>query len=288
MTRFFKLSGGGNDFVALAEPPPGALSKHRIRRWCRRGLSIGADGLLAIDRKVEGGIRLRHFNPDGSPATLCLNGGRCAARLAFHLGWATGTIRLATDAGPIKAQDAGKMGIRLQLASPKASPRAVSLALGDQTYDGWWTRVGVPHLVFLWEAGLESAPVAKLGEKLVHHPALEAGGANVNFISCPESGRLEIRTYERGVYAETLACGTGVLSASFVLLAAGKTHLPLTALTAGGFELRVDGEWDGDQLQSWSLAGDARLIAEGNLFPGAEELPPPPVWTGGAVKASAI
>ena len=288
MIPFWKLSGGGNDFIALAEPPAEALSEQRIRRWCRRGLSVGADGVFTIHRQGGDGVRMRHFNPDGGRAALCLNGTRCAARLAFHLGWATGRTRLLTDAGAVEAEDCPARGVRLQLPPPADPPRAVALGAGGRTYEGWWIRVGVPHLVFLWEEGLAQAPVAEVGRQLVHHPQLDREGANVNFVFLPRAGSLEIRTYERGVYGETLACGTGVLSSAFVLASAGRTSFPLEVLTAGGFVLRVGGRWSAGHLESWTLAGDARLVAEGNLTPGAEELPSAPAWTAGPLKITAI
>lgn len=289
MTRFFKLSGGGNDFIALAEPegeiPADAPSKARIRSWCRRGLSLGADGVFTLHRRPEGGIRMHHFNPDGGRAGLCLNGTRCAARLAFHLGWASHRAVLMTDAGPVEAMEEppgeGSAEIRLELAVPESPPRRLRLEAEGESYHAWWVRVGVPHLVLEWPAGLAGAPVEAVGKLLVHHPEVEPEGANVNFVTCPEPGRLEIRTYERGVYAETLACGSGVLASAWALFSTGAAEPPLEVRTAGGFLLRVGGEGSEGRLRSWFLSGDARLIAEGSLHPGAEELPDPPRWSAG-------
>lgn len=285
MTRFWKLSGGGNDFIALAEPADGGFSEDQIRNWCRRGLSLGADGLFTLHRQPDGKIRMQHFNPDGGRASLCLNGTRCAARLAFHLGWSSGRTVLLTDAGPVEAlEEAAEQdgGIRLELAPPETPPRALDLPVAGQTFSAWWTKVGVPHLVLPWAEGLEGAPVEALGKLLVHHPELGPEGANVNFLFCTDPGHLEVRTYERGVVAETLACGSGVLAAAWVTLATGEASLPLEVQTAGGCVLRVEGTREAGRLQRWSLAGDARLVAEGTLHAGAEELPPPPRWTAGA------
>ena len=288
MTPFWKLSGGGNDFVALAEPNPDTLTPERVRKWCRRGLSVGADGVFVLRREAPGRIRMDHFNPDGRAASLCLNGTRCAARLALHLGWASEEAQLVTGAGIVQARDAGNDGIHLELAPPDSPPQPMTLKVAGQTHDGWWTKVGVPHLVLFRQEGLAEAPVETLGQELVHHPDLGPEGANINFVSTPSSSRLEIRTYERGVNGETLACGTGVLSSTLVALSEGLVKLPLKVLTAGGFELQVQGEMDGHHVRSWSLTGDARLIAEGSIHPGAEELPEAPRWTQGRVTAPAL
>lgn len=288
MTQFWKLSGGGNDFIALAEPPGASVSRKRIESWCKRGLSVGADGLFTLSREPDGRVRMAHFNPDGGRASLCLNGTRCAARLAFHLGWASAETKLITDAGEVGASDAEDAGIRLELPPPDSPPKEVSLKVGTKVYQGWWTKVGVPHLVLFLDEGVSRAPVDEVGRDLVHHPELGAEGANINFVYVPNAGKLEIRTYERGVNGETLACGTGVLSSCFGALSTGRAVLPMRALTAGGFELLVEGKMNGGRLDSWSLTGDARLIAEGRIHPGAEELPASPAWTGGTLATPAF
>ena len=121
MTRFYKLSGGGNDFVALAEPESEPSSRD-IRTWCRRGVSIGADGLFVLTRG-DGHVRMVHYNSDGGRASLCVNGTRCAARLAFELGWSEGTTRIETDAGPFDARDVESDQIELRIPAPAAPIR---------------------------------------------------------------------------------------------------------------------------------------------------------------------
>jgi len=129
--------------------------------------------------------------------------------------------------------------------------------------------------VLPWGEGLATAPVRALGAELRHHPVFGAAGTNVNFVRFPEPQRMEIRTYERGVEDETLSCGTGVLASAAVGLATAGVRLPLRVATQGGFELEVDGE---PASGSWSLAGDARVVAAGELYPGALASPAPPAW----------
>jgi len=271
MTGFFKVSGGGNDFLALAEPeetPP----PERIRAWCRRGVSLGADGLFVL-RRTPAGTAMDYFNADGYPADLCLNGTRCAAQLAFHLGWAKGAVDVQTGAGKVAARRLDEQRVRLDLPAPE-TPQPLTVEAGGIGRAGYRLRVGVPHFVLLWEE-LERAPVRELGAVLRRHSAFAPEGTNVNFVRFPARHRMEIRTFERGVEDETLACGTGVLAGAAMGLAAGRLGLPVRVLTRGGFELEVDAD---PASGRWSLGGDARVIAEGALLPPAAVEPVPPAW----------
>jgi diaminopimelate epimerase len=280
MTRFYKLSGSGNDFLALAEPWENP-SAERIRAWCRRGVSIGADGLFVLRRAADGeatGATMDYFNADGLPADLCLNGTRCAAQLAFHLGWAENTqrtLRLRTGAGSVVARRLDDGRTAVELPAPPEPPQPLTVDLGGIATEGWRIVVGVPHFVLLWPEGLETAPVRELGARIRRHPVFGDPGTNVNFVRFPAPGRMEIRTYERGVEDETLSCGTGCLAGAAVGLQLGVARLPLTVETQGGFALTVDGD---PEAGSWFLSGDARVVAEGEILPGAAVAPAPPAW----------
>ncbi|HET9213089.1 MAG TPA: diaminopimelate epimerase [Thermoanaerobaculia bacterium] len=272
MTRVYKLSGSGNDFLALAEPAqtPGP---EMIRAWCRRGVSLGGDGLFVL-RREEGGVAMEYFNADGHPADLCLNGTRCAAQLAFHLAWAQGVVRLRTGAGEVHARRIDESRVAVELPIPAEPPRELTVEAGGSSWTGYRLLVGVPHFVLLWPEGLETAPVRELGRLLRHHPAFGPPGTNVNFVRFPSQERMEIRTYERGVEDETLSCGTGVLASSAVGVFLDRARFPLRVTTQGGFELEV-ADLPGWR---WSLAGDARVVAEGELLAGALAGPAPPPW----------
>ncbi len=283
-TQFFVVSGSGNDFLALAEPEetPGA---EQIRAWCRRGVSLGADGLFVLRRR-DGGVVMDYFNADGLPADLCLNGTRCAARLAFHLGWADGRVTIETPAGAFAARAVAEGLVAIELPPP-GEPRELTVEAGGERHRGWAVMVGVPHFVLVWPQGLGEAPVEALGSPLRRHAQFAPAGTNVNFVRFPAAGagqasRMEIRTYERGVEAETLSCGTGVLAGAATGLALGLASLPLAVLTAGGFELEVDAaprERPFAAAARWTLSGDARVLARGELTPEAERSPAPPVWS---------
>ena len=271
MTSFFKVSGSGNDFLALAEPastPP----PERIRAWCRRGISLGADGLFVLRRPEgveEGEVAMDYFNSDGHPAALCLNGTRCAAQLAFHLGWAAEELRIGTGAGRFTARFLDETRVSVEVPAPE-TPREAAPEVDGITRAGMFIRVGVPHFVLVWPESLEGAPVLTLGAALRRHPVFGEEGANVNFVRFPGEDRMEIRTFERGVEDETLSCGTGILAGAAVGLALGRAGLPLRPLrvfTRGGFELGVETDPSGDR---WFLTGDARIVAQGVLLPGAD------------------
>lgn len=278
MIPFYKVSGAGNDFLALVETEP--PKPEQVRAWCRRGLSIGADGLFVLTRARAGIARMTHFNADGGEAALCVNGTRCAARLAFELGWAAedGALTVETGAGPLRAHRRGATEIALEVPVPSRPASMRELEVDGRTIAGYSVLVGVPHFVVEWPEGVGAAPVATLGPRLRRHADLGPAGANVDFVHRPEPGRLEIRSFERGVEGETLACGSGVLAAVAAGLASGRTRLPVRAATRGGFVLAVEGEVGGGRPRSWSLAGDARILAEGRLRPEAEAFPEPPAW----------
>jgi diaminopimelate epimerase len=275
MTSFHKVSGSGNDFLALAEPSQ-TPDPETIRAWCRRGVSLGADGLFVL-RRTAGGAAMDYFNADGLPADLCLNGTRCAAQLAFHLGWAEGTVEMRTAAGIFSARRLDDSRIAVDLPVPAEEPRELTIDAAGAPRAGYRLLVGVPHFVLPWPAELAGVPVRELGREIRRHPVFGAPGTNVSFVRFPAHDRMEIRTYERGVEDETLSCGTGVLAGAAVGLATGRAQLPLHVMTQGGFELEVAGDL---QAGRWSLAGDARVVAAGEMLAGALASPSPPPWAG--------
>ena len=279
--RFFKMSGGGNDFIAVVEPD--FLTQDRIDALCARGLSVGADGafsLAPVEEATAPSVRMDYFNADGSRAGLCVNGTRCAGLLAFHLGWAEDRVVILTDAGEIEADRRGEFEVALKLPVPSRPIEPVTVKIGGEEVSGWFIDTGVPHFVVEWTETLGMAPVVTLGEDLRQAPEFAPAGTNVDFVRFVASDQAEVRSYERGVESETLACGTGVLAAAAVGVYLGRAALPFKALTSGGFELEVAGEVDADRsIAEWTLAGDTRLVGEGVLSPGALVIPQPPLWS---------
>lgn len=274
---FFKLSGAGNDFIALIEPeqdPP----EEEIRAICARALSLGADGFLVLKRLPEGGIDLGYWNSDGGRCDFCLNGSRCAVQLAASAGLVDPNefFRLKTDAGLLQGRCRGEHEAELRLPEGFAGePRTRFLEVGGQSYAGFQVLVGVPHFVLPWEQNLATVPIAELGARLRHHQDLGPGGANVNFVRWLSPEAYEIRTFERGIEGETLACGSGVVASFRVGRQLGVLGPSAKALTSGGFHLELKDLGEG----IFEIAGDARLIARGEWLPGAMQLPEPARWS---------
>ncbi|MEE2776159.1 MAG: diaminopimelate epimerase [Acidobacteriota bacterium] len=269
MTPFFRLSGAGNDFIALAEPQS-LPSADQIRSWCRRGVGLGADGLLIVrrcaDKRQAPTLGLEYFNADGGPADLCLNGARCAARLADHLGWTHGSCTLDTAAGLLGATADVANDYVVEAPLPSTATPLV-LNVDGHSYEGWSVTVGVPHFVVFTHV-MPGDEFPDLAGALRHHPDLGPAGGNVDFaVHAP--GAFGIRSFERGVEAETLACGTGALAVAAAALEGHQTGLPMSLVTRSGFTLEVLGTVGSEGIDSWSLKGDARIVAAGHILPDA-------------------
>ena len=286
MADLYRTSGAGNDFLALVEPsaPP---APETIRAWCARGVSLGADGAFTIRRAPDGEgagdgaptIAMVYWNADGGEAALCVNATRCAAQLAFHLGWAERQVIVRTGAGPFAATRVSTDEIALEMAPPNENARPITLDVAGRELAVWSMTVGVPHAIVPWEDDLANCPVAELGPPVRRHRQF-AAGANANFVRFAGPHDLDIRTWERGVEGETLACGSGVLATVAAGVSEGRLQLPVRARTKGGFVLTVDGETadDGRRIARWTMAGDARVLARLETFPAAEQALPAPAW----------
>jgi diaminopimelate epimerase len=250
---FWKMSGSGNDFI-LVDNRRGAVPAGEgaalARRLCARGFSVGADGLILVERSREADFAWRFYNADGSEAAMCGNGGRCAARFAFLRKIAPAHMRFLTGAGIIRAEVRGDR---------------VPVQIGGSPVAAGFIVVGVPHAVLHAEA-LESVPVAEWGRPLRHDAAFGPAGANVNFYRVEGPRALRVRTYERGVEGETHACGTGSVATALVAAAAGLVRSPVTVRTSGGEKLRVYFRRRGGRFAEVFLEGGADVVYEGRMW----------------------
>jgi diaminopimelate epimerase len=251
-----KMSGAGNDFVVLDAAAAASVQDLRawVRRVCRRGLSVGADGVLVVSPE-DGAVRVRFYNPDGGEA-FCGNGSRCAARFAVLRGLAGRSLRLRTAAGEVAAEVIGDR-VRLRLPAPRDLGPWEGRA-GGEPLAGRRIVAGVPHLVLEVE-DVAAAPLERWGPALAHAPEFGAHGTNVDVVSARAEGGLSIRTWERGVEGETLACGSGAVAAG-LFAAIGGRGSDLTLVPASGIPLRVQAGPDAAFLE-----GDARVVFEGTL-----------------------
>ncbi len=223
--RLLKMHGSGNDFLLGIGTWCQRLSLDPalVARLCHRRLGIGADGTLAIRTIGTHRLEVVYRNGDGGRAALCANGLRCAARAAVELLGLPSRLELVTDVGKVAAHVDGAL-VSVELAPPSVVPTARRLTVGDLTWEGWFTVVGVPHLLVTIPAGLAALDLAALAPPLRRHPELGPDGANVSFVEATAADRLSIRSWERGVEGETLSCGTGVVAAALVHLAGGDVH----------------------------------------------------------------
>lgn len=233
---FWKMSGAGNDFVLLEGLPKGRTGAALARKLCDRRFGVGADGLLILSRRGAA-IRLDYWNADGS-AAFCGNGSRCAAVWAAARGWAKGrAFELATNRGPLAARLTGKGRAEVSMPAPRNLRLGRNLAVAGRVVHAHSVDTGVPHaVIFVPDAA--KVDVEATGRLIRRHKAFGRAGANVNFVQMREQD-LIVRTYERGVEAETLACGTGVVASAFVARVLGFGRAPVKVVVRGGAQLCV-------------------------------------------------
>ena len=264
---FAKMAGGGNDFVVIDNRQGRVADAGELtRRICTPHLSVGADGLILIEHSPRATFRMRYFNQDGGLADFCANGTRCAARFAFVNVIAPKRMTIETDAGVVGAEVEGG-AVTLTLPSPRSFQPERPLRVGDRIMHGSFLLVGVPHYVIFVRDELWSHDIVPLGRALRTHRELAPAGANVNFVSIVDGHSIEVRTYERGVEAETLSCGSGVVASVSTAALWGKVTSPVAVLTRSGITLEVSFALDGGELSDVRLKGDARLIYRATMTP---------------------
>jgi diaminopimelate epimerase len=265
---FSKMAGGGNDFVIIDNR--GALvgdAAPLTRRICTPHLSVGADGLILIENSARATFRMRYLNADGSPADFCANGTRCAARFAYVNVIAPKRMTIETGAGVIGAEVSDHGHVTLSLPSPHTFVPNRPLDVNGTVIHGSSIVVGVPHYVIFLRDDLWSQDIVPLGRLLRMHAGLQPAGANINFVVVRDPGNIEVRTYERGVEAETLSCGSGVVASSVTSALFAKTTSPVKVLTRSGITLEVSFALDGSVPRDVQLRGDARIVYRAAMTP---------------------
>jgi diaminopimelate epimerase len=264
---FYKMHGGGNDFVLLDHRErliPEAEQPGFARRVCARQMGVGADGLILIENSAQADFKWRFFNADGSEPEMCGNGGRCAARFAVLQGIAPPALSFETLAGLIRAEVKGRR-VKLAMAGVGDLKLHQQIPLDDGNVTGHFVRVGVPHLVVPVD-DLEAAPVTERGRLIRFHEMFQPAGTNVNFGRFLGPKDIAIRTYERGVEDETLACGTGAVAAALIAARLGKAFSPVTVHTRGGEALTVYFQAQAEAFSEIYLEGDAAVVYQGELW----------------------
>ncbi|MDI6753080.1 MAG: diaminopimelate epimerase [Thermodesulfobacteriota bacterium] len=266
-TPFFKMSGSGNDFI-LIDNRQGILDADRlgdfVRRVCARKVSVGADGLILVESSNRVNFRWRFFNSDGSEAEMCGNGGRCAARFAVIKGIAPSRLSFETLAGIIEAEVNGRQ-VKLQMVQPTGLKLNLDVPIDGQNHQLYFINTGVPHAIKMVEDAAAVA-VKDLGRKIRFHAQFQPAGTNANFVQPVNRKHLKVRTYERGVEDETLACGTGAVASALIAAAKGLVDSPVMVETTGGEILNIYFQSKGDGYERVFLEGDTKVVYEGSLW----------------------
>lgn len=260
---FSKLNGSGNDFL-LVDNRKGVMDGFDlplfVRKVCDRSRSVGADGMIFLEPSRRADFRWRFFNADGSTAEMCGNGGRCAARYAAERGIAPPRLSFETIAGRIRAEVAGRR-VKLQMTKPTGLAVNRTLTLRGKRYTYSFLDTGVPHAV-LFVADLEEVDLPGIGRGIRFHRAFAPRGTNVNF-ALVDGGKVHLRTYERGVEGETMACGTGAVAAAILAAVRGEARPPVTVRTRGGETLTIHFDGDRKDFGDVFLEGDTSWSCDG-------------------------
>ena len=262
-----KMSGAGNDFIVIDHRSrfiPELYQPQFAQLVCRRSFSAGADGLILIEESDNDDFSWRFYNRDGSIAEMCGNGARCAARFAWRHHIAGRTMRFSTLAGTIHAELIGEQEhVKIGMTDPFDYQDSILIDVDEVKRELFFINTGVPHAVLFVDS--DQAPIEQWGRLIRYHEQFEPAGTNVNFVKILDDKQLLVRTYERGVEAETMACGTGVVAAAIVTARLGLGESPVDVTTTGGEQLTVQFMIDKEAVTEVTLQGAARIIYEGKL-----------------------
>jgi diaminopimelate epimerase len=265
MLRFTKMNGAGNDFVLLDNRGGTIqLSREQIARICDRHRGVGADGILLLEKPGNGAeFRMRYYNADGGEAEMCGNGARCFARFANKVAGAAGQISFETPAGVIGAELHGEL-VTLQMSEPKDLRLNIPVPESGDYDVLHFINSGVPHVVAPVPR-IDEVDVRRDGARIRRDEAFAPKGTNVNFLEKRGPNSIAIRTYERGVEDETLACGTGVVASALIFSETENVEGPISVMVRGGSELSVNFKKDGRIFRGVTLTGPAEFVFEGTI-----------------------
>ncbi len=264
--EFWKMNGSGNDFIlidnrdgSVAEEEMGLL----VKRTCRRRESVGADGLIFVTGSDRFDFAWRYFNADGGEVEMCGNGSRCVARFAYLKGIAKSKMTFETLAGPVSAEVMGRV-VKVLMPEPSSPKKDIDLPheVGWLSVD--FINTGVPHVV-VQVNDLSGHPVFEQGRSIRYHNMFSPEGTNADFMKVLGPHRVEIRTYERGVEDETLACGTGAIASVLIASVRDMVSSPVSVKTKGGEELKIHFYKQNDAFTQVWLEGSTSIVYQAQL-----------------------
>lgn len=263
---FSKMNGAGNDFVVFDNRElKWNLSQDQIAHLCHRQFGVGADGMLIVEPATQpADFRMRYYNADGGEAEMCGNGARCFARYVRPMkGEQAAAVNFQTQAGLIQAEFRGE-DIAIELTSPQGLKVGETVNLKEITLTVHSLNTGVPHAVIFVE-DLETTPIVEWGRELRYHTHFAPKGTNVNFVQVLGKNEIRVRTYERGVEGETLACGTGVTASAVLAHLVHGVEKPVRIKVQSGDWLGVDFEKSGEKISKVKLQGPAVVVFQGEI-----------------------
>jgi diaminopimelate epimerase len=268
--NFYKMSGSGNDFIIIDNRnnivDESDLSNF-IVNVCRRKMSVGADGVILVENTGNADFKWRFFNSDGSVAEMCGNGARCVARFAYLNNIAGSNMSFETLAGLVKAEVIEER-VKVKMTDPFDFETDVTIELKNGLTSIYSINTGVPHVVMV-KNSIDDIDIVKIGREIRYHDRFSPAGTNVNFVCHIKDNTIAIRTYERGVEDETLACGTGAAASAIVMAHKMKLDAPLSVLTRSGEYLNIFFKEKEGQYYDIYLEGGARIIYKAQLLEDA-------------------
>ena len=265
---FTKMSGSGNDFIIIDNRElviETSAKRDFVSKICVPKVSVGADGVIFVENSDKVDFKWDFYNGDGSSGEMCGNGGRCVARYAYENNIAPEKMSFETTAGIINAEVKGS-NVCIKLTPPEDLQRNLDITINEKAFRVDCLNTGVPHAI-VYTQDIMNEDVCGIGRGIRLHSSFSPAGTNVDFVQKQGEGELRVRTYERGVEGETLACGTGVVASALLASRAGMVKPPVRVQTHGGEVLTVDFEiTDGvENFGDVYLEGSAKLVFEGTL-----------------------
>ena len=266
-THFVKMHGAGNDFI-LVDDREGHFPSHdhlRIAALAARRTGIACEGVILVQRSTAADFRMVFFNPDGTEADLCGNGARCVAAFAREIGAAKASaMTFETRAGLVDAEVVDSRLVRVWMPEPRNRRYNLQVKVKGQVVAGDFVDTGVPHFI-VPTTSVASVDVARLGRELRLSDAFAPNGTNVDFVQYRAPNIAIMRTYERGVEAETGACGTGAVAAAVVGVETKGLSLPIRVRCSQGCELMVEGDWRRAKSTGFVLTGPVKRVFDGEI-----------------------
>jgi diaminopimelate epimerase len=260
------MSGSGNDFVVIDNRVPVMPDENKrefARKVCELKSSVGADGVIFIENSEVADFKWDFYNNDGSSAEMCGNGGRCAARFAYENKIAPRNLSFETTAGIITAEVSGST-VKVKLTPPVDFRQNIDIDVNGVSYNVDSLNTGVPHTI-IYSEDLEAEDIQAVGHAVRFHSKFAPAGTNVCWVQKKNGNSLSIRTYERGIEAETLACGTGAVASAILASYRSQVKPPVEVETRGGDILKIDFESSDKMVEDVYLEGPAKITFEGTL-----------------------